>query len=256
MTTSRPSTPCKPRFLGAERSAFVAKLNPAGSALVYSTYLGGSSGLDGGSGIAVDSAGNAYVTGTPVRPTSRPPTPCRPLYGGSEDAFVAKLNAAGSALVYSTYLGGSGADVGTGIAVDSAGDAYVTGHTESTNFPTANPLQADYGGNRGRLRGEAERGGLGPGLLHLPRRQRRRIVGTGIAVDSSGNAYVTGFTDSTNFPTANPLQATLGGSTDAFVTKLNPAGSALVYSTYLGGSNVDEGYGIAVDASGNAYVTG
>ena len=150
----------------------MAKLNPAGTALVYSTYLGGS-GDDRGYGIAVDAAGNAYVTGFTVRPTSRPPTPCRPLLGAATDAFVAKLNPAGSALVYSTYLGGSGDDDGYGIAVDSAGNAYVTGYTDSTNFPTANPLQATLGGGARRLRGEAEPGGLGPGLLHLPRRQRQ-----------------------------------------------------------------------------------
>ena len=121
----------------------------------------------------MDAAGNAYVTGS--TDSTNFPT-ANPLQATSwrrqQDAFVTKLNPAGSALVYSTYLGGSGDDEGYGIAVDAAGNAYVTGYTDSTNFPTANPLQATYGGERRRLRDEAERRGLGPGLLHLPRRQR------------------------------------------------------------------------------------
>ena len=123
----------------------MAKLNPAGSALVYSTYLGGSSG-DGGNGIAVDSSGNAYVTGYTNSTNFPTANPLQAVYGGCGDAFVAKLNPGGSALVYSTYLGGSSDDRGYGIAVDSSGNAYVTGYTDSTNFPTANPLQAFSGG--------------------------------------------------------------------------------------------------------------
>jgi hypothetical protein len=128
-----------------DSDAFVAKLNATGSALVYSTYLGGSSSEEG-NGIAADTLGNAYVTGYTSSTDFPTMNPLQPANGGGEDAFVAKLNATGSALVYSTYLGGSGSDWGLGIAVDSSGNAYVTGYTESANFPTVNPLQPAYGG--------------------------------------------------------------------------------------------------------------
>jgi uncharacterized protein (TIGR03437 family) len=247
---------------GGGGDAFVAKLNAAGSALVYSTYLGGY-GSDQGFGIAVDSFGNAYVTGITSGnfPTASPFQASHG--GGGPETFVAKLNAVGSALVYSTYLGGSGEDYGDGIAVDSSGNAYVTGWTNSTNFPTANALQAAFGGvsSTGYPYGDAFVSKLnqaGSALVYST-----YLGGSGgdegrsIAVDSAGSAYVTGWTNSTNFPTASPLQPTYRGSSrNAFVAKLNAAGSALVYSTYLGGDGMDTGFGIAVDSSGNAYVTG
>ena len=251
---------------GGNGDAFVAKLNAAGSALVYSTYLGGSS-YDFGTGIAVDSSGNAYVTGETWStdfPTADPfQATCSSCSTGYSDVFVAKLNAAGSALVYSTYLGGSGSDYGSGIAVDSSGDAYVTGNTSSTDFPTANPLQATNKATAATGKPTAfiaELNSTGSALYYSTYLGgSSEDYGNGIAVDSSGNAYVTGYTTSTDFPTANPFQATCGGCTsytDAFVAELNAAGSALVYSTYLGGSSDDYGNGIAVDSSGNAYVTG
>ncbi len=238
---------------------FVAKLNAAGSALVYSTYLGGSA-ADEGFDIAVDTSGSAYVMGSTLSPDFPTASPIQPAHGGGIwDAFVAKLNAAGSALVYSTYLGGSGAESSlgaVGIAVDSSGNAYVTGRTDSTDFPTASPIQAAHGGgNRDAF--VTKLNAAGNVLVYST-----YLGGSGgdepfgIAVDASGNAYVMGLTRSTNFPTANPLQATLDGISDVFVTKLNSPGNALVYSTYLGGNGSDIGYAIAVDASGNAYVTG
>jgi len=241
---------------GGGHDIFVAKLNPAGSALVYSTYLGGYY-TDWGYGIAVDSSGNAYVTGYTSGnfPTASPLQASHG--GGGSDAFVAKLNAAGSALVYSTYLGGSGDDRGVGIAVDSSGNAYVTGSTTSTNFPTASPLQAANGGGTYDAF-VAKLNAAGSALVYSTYLGGSgRDEAAGIAVDASGSAYVTGWTQSTNFPTASPLQpANGGGWSDAFVAKLNAAGSALVYSTYLGGGVQDNGFGIAVDSSGNAYVTG
>ena len=233
---------------------FVAKLNAPGSALVYSTYLGGS-GTDDGMGIAVDGAGCAYVTGDTSSTDFPTQNPLQPQKKGNYDAFVAKLNASGSALVYSTYLGGSGRDVGSGIAVDGAGCAYVTGHTSSTDFPTQNPLQPQKKGNYDAF--VAKLNAPGSALVYSTYLGGSDDdQGRGIAVDGAGCAYVTGHTYSTDFPTQNPLQPQKKGPLDAFVAKWNASGSALVYSTYLGGSDPDWGYGIAVDGAGCAYVTG
>jgi uncharacterized repeat protein (TIGR01451 family) len=242
---------------GGVGDAFVAKLNAAGSALVYSTYLGGNSG-DEGSGIAVDASGNAYVTGLTGSITFPTVNPFQASIADSVDAFVAKLNAAGSALIYSTYLGGHFNDWGTGIAVDTSGNAYVTGSTESFDFHTANPIQVWNGGPLfSRDVFVTKLNATGSALVYSTYLGgSSNDDGYGIAVDLAGNAYVTGATISTNFPTANPLQAANAGGFDAFVTTLNAAGSALVYSTYLGGNSDDEGHGIALDTSGDAYVTG
>jgi hypothetical protein len=241
---------------------YVAKLNPAGTALVYSTYLGGK-GFDVGEGIAVDSAGNAYLTGT-TGSTDFPTTKnaFHTSSGGSVDAFVAKLNAAGSALLYSTYLGGSGRDLSHAIAVDGSGKVYVTGETASANFPMKNALQPNKISPQNSPDAYVAKFDLslvGAASLVYSTFLDGGVysVGLGIAVDGPGNAFVTGRTGSGNFPTtAGVYQSVFAGGDDAFVTKLNPAGSALVYSTFLGGSDFDAGYGIAVDVSGNAYVTG
>ena len=236
-------------------SALVTKLNAAGSALVYSTYLGGSF-ADYGLGIAVDRHGSAYVTG--VAGSVDFPTTSgafQSTLGGGTDAFVTKLNPPGNALVYSTYLGGSYEDVGSSIAVDHRGNAYVTGYTCSTDFPTANSLQGVMGGCYDAFVTKVNHDGsalvystyLGGRLFDLA---------TGIAVDRQGSAYVTGWTESTDFPTVDPIQPASGGTVTAFVAKLNAPGNALVYSTYLGGSGQDVSQGIAVGASGSAYVTG
>ncbi len=234
--------------------AFVTKISAAGNALAYSTYLGGGGG-ENGNGIAVDNAGNAYVTGStnsldfPIR------NGIRATNAGLFDAFVTKINAAGTALVYSTYLGGSGSDVGFGIALDNAGNAYVTGDTDSTNFPIQLPLQAVNAGVFDAF--VTKINAAGTALAYSTYfGGSGSDVGFGIAMDGLGNAYVTGQTDSTNFPTKSPIQSAFGGVSDAFVAKINGAGIALVYSTYLGGSDIDGGYGIAVDGAGNAYVTG
>jgi hypothetical protein len=242
----------------ANPTVFVAKVNSTGSALVYSTYLGGSL-WDEGHGIAVDSSGNAYVTGLAASADFPTVNPFQAVSHANITAFVAKLNATGSALVYSTYLGGSGHDEAYGIAVDSFGSAYVTGETFSADFPTVNPLQ---GTNHGVYDAFVTKfNAAGTALVYST-----YLGGTGddtacgIAVDSSGNVYVTGYTWSTDFPTVNPLQPTnrsyTPGNATAFVAKVNATGSALVYSTYLGGTDDDRASGIAVDSSGNAYVTG
>ncbi len=238
---------------GGSSDVFVTKLDPTGSTLIYSTFLGGSA-ADAGNAIAVDSSGNAYVTGFTSSINFPTKNPLQPALGGSSDAFVAKLDPTGS-LIYSTFLGGSVGDFGNAIAVDASGNAYITGGTNSANFPTKNPLQAALGGASDAF--VAKLDPTGSALVYSTfLGGTMDDVGNGIAVDSSGNAYATGNTLSTNFPTKNPLQPASGGARDTFVAKLNAAGSVLVYSTYVGGSGEDSGNGIAVDSAGNAYVTG
>ncbi len=249
------ANPLQKAFGGTTSDVFVAKLNGAGTALVYSTYLGGT-GPDEGHSIAVDSAGNAHITGSTWSnnfPTANPLQ--ANLILGANDAFVAKLSPTGSSLIYSTYLGGSGQDEGDGIAVDGAGNAYVTGYTSSKDFPMANALQTSLGGAGDAF--VANLNGAGTTLVYSTYLGGSGSdAGRAIAVDGEGNAYVTGQTYSSNFPTANPMQASLGGSADIFVAKLNPMDNALIYSTYLGGSELDIAGGIAVDGEGNTYITG
>ncbi len=241
-------------FGGGGAHAFVTKLAPDGSSLVYSTFLGGN-GLDSSISIAVDSTGNAYVTGSTSSTNFPTKDPLQSALRGHANAFVTKLNPTGSMLVYSTYLGGSGIDNGTGIAVDADGNAYVTGDTTSSDFPTRNPIQPTSGGGRDVF--VAKINATGSALVYSTYLGgSNEEFGGRIAVDGSGNACVAGVTFSANFPTQNPLQELLSGPAAAFVTKLNSDGSALVFSTFLGGSSFDSGRGIAVDADGNIYVTG
>jgi hypothetical protein len=249
--------PYQGTYAGGYFDVFITKLSPNGNTLSYSTYLGGSDS-EGGYGIAVDDAGNAYVTGNTRStdfPTQNPYQGTNSSWSGYGDAFITKLSPTGNALSYSTYLGGSDSEGGNGIAVDDAGNAYVTGTTSSTDFPTQNPYQGTLGGwwdafitklspTGNALSYSTYLGGSG------------YEEGYGIAVDGSGNAYVAGETSSTNFPTQNPYQGANAGDWDAFITKLSPTGNALSYSTYLGGSGFDRGNGIAVNGSGNAYITG
>ena len=249
---------------GSFPDVFVTKLNPSGSALVYSTYIG-SSGDDIGHGIAVDAAGNAYVTGYTCCATGFPTTPgaFQTASGGASDIFVTKLDPAGSGLVYSTYLGGSSYEVGVGIAVDSSGNAYVTGTTSSPNFPTTpGAFQAAFAGGRSNQEGQnpsdayvTKLNATGSALVYST-----YLGGEGndrsqaIALDATGSVFVTGFTDSLLFPTTPGAFRPASDGLSAYVTKVNPAGSGLAYSTYLGGNS--QGMGIAVDTQGNAYVTG
>lgn len=236
--------------------AFVARLSSDGSHLVYATYLGGGE-ADVGYGIAVDKAGNAYVTGD-TRSVDFPlVAPWQKKLAGAADVFVAKLSNDGTQLIYSTYYGGSGGERGLGIAVDVAGNAYVTGYTNSLDFPVAAAFQKAFaGGNADAFVLKLDPAGSGPVFAtYLGGGNDRPDIGTAIAADADGNAYVTGFTNSVDFPTLRPLQP-FRGPTDGFVTKFNPSGSALLYSTHLGGTADDEAMGITIDAAGSAYVTG
>jgi Beta-propeller repeat len=238
---------------GGNGDAFVAKLNPTGSALVYSTYLGGS-GQDVAYGIAVDSAGSAYVSGSTTSTDFPTQNPEQAASGGAGDGFAAKLSPDGSTLDYSTYVGGTGADVANEIAVDHSGDAYVTGQTMSTNFPTQTPLQATNGGGEDAFVAKLTVAGALMYATYLGGSGDENSVA--IDIDGAGNAYVTGSTTSTNFPTQTPEQGANGGGQDGFVAKLDAAGAALDYATYLGGTGQDAGNDIAVDSSGDAYIAG
>jgi hypothetical protein len=239
--------------------AFVTKLNAAGNALVYSTYLGGDESAEFGQAITVDSAGNAYVTGSTFSDDFPTVNPIQATFaGGSTDAFLSKINAAGTALVYSTYLGGDDNDSGEGIKVDSAGNAYLGGDTSSTNFPTVSPIQAAQagGGDIFVLKVNAAGNAL---VYSTYLGGSLREACEDLAIDTAGNAYVTGDTESNNFPTANAFQGANGGTVllqDAYVTKINATGSALVFSTYLGGNGGEVGFGIALDSARNVYVVG
>jgi len=233
---------------------FIIKLSSSGSALSYSTYLGGSS-WDYGLSIALDSSGNAYVTGRTFSNDFPTQNPYQGTFGGPMDAFITKVSSSGSTLSYSTYLGGSSFDMGDGIAVDDSGNAYVTGFTQSTDFPTQNPYQGTIAGDYDAFITKFTSSGSALSYsTYLG--GSSSDSGKGIALDGSGNAYVTGYTHSSNFPTQNPYQGTIAGQIDAFITKVSSLGSTLSYSTYLGGSDYDYGRGIALDGSGNAYVTG
>jgi hypothetical protein len=239
---------------GGLDDAFVARFSAAGNSLVYSTYLGGNR-YDDGFGIAVDQSGSAYVTGDTLSTNFPTVNPFQRMNAGRFDAFVAKFSAAGNSLVYSTYLGGTLDDYGFGIAVDPSRSVYVTGDTLSTNFPTVNPVQGENAGADDAF--VARLASAGNSLVYSTYLGGSGIdEGRGIALDTSGSAYVTGQTGSADFPTVDPIQGENAGDWDAFVARLTSAGNSLVYSTYLGGSAADAGIGIAVDSSSSVYVTG
>jgi len=240
---------------------FVTKLNSSGTALVYSTYLAVAG--DSVDAIAVDSSDNAYVTGQTLSSSFHTTagafqTTCGSCTGGNSNAFVTVLNPGGNAYVYSSFLGGSVIDAGDGIVVDSSDNAYVTGVTESSNFPTTSgAFQTTYGGSTDAFVTKVNP--AGSALVYSTYLGGSAFdTGAGIAIDGNNNAYVTGETLSSNFPTANPTQSALGGGSDAFVTELNSTGSQLIFSTYLGGSGDEDdgGFGAIATNGGNIYVTG
>jgi hypothetical protein len=245
--------------LAGFQNAFVTKLNSTGTALIYSTFIGGNY-TETGTSIAVDAAGDAYITGS-TRSKNYPTTKgaFQTSLSGTQNVFVTKLNAAGSSLLYSSYLGGNNWDYGNSIAIDTGGSAYLTGYTASSNYPTTvGAFQTTFGAKYYNVF-VTKFNSAGAGLVYSTFIGGNNYdVGNSIVVDLKGNAYVAGYTGSSNYPTtAGAFQTNFGGGVyNAFVTKLNSAGSALVYSSYVGGSNFDQATSITVDTGGNAYITG
>ncbi|HKA17998.1 MAG TPA: SBBP repeat-containing protein, partial [Blastocatellia bacterium] len=244
----------QPVFGGGRQDAFVVKLDPTGTRVIYSTYLGGDQ-QDNATGIAVDVTGNVWLTGFTASTNFPVMNAFQPNRAGLLDAFVSRLDAGGS-LVYSTHLGGSGSDYGSSVVMDASGNVYVSGMSTSVNFPLASAMQSSFGGVVDMY--VAKFNASGRQLVYSTFLGGAGIDGaSSIAVDSAGSIYVTGLTSSPNLRIVNALQPRFGGGLfDAFVAKLNASGSQLIYSTYLGGSREDRGLRVAIDDEGNAYVTG
>jgi uncharacterized repeat protein (TIGR01451 family) len=241
--------------------AFALKIDSSGSMLVYSTYIGGL-GQEGATALAVDGGSNVYLTGFTNSADFPVVNAFQPARSGSgsgvgstTDAFIAKLDPTGSSFVYSSYLGGSASDSGTAIDVDTTGAAYVTGDTSSMNFPVVNAFQATPAGQIDAFVARVDPSGTALSWATYLGGSDFDIV-KGIAVNGSGDAYVAGLTSSSNFPINNAIQPSFRGSQDGFITRLKSDGSALDFSTYLGGTAFDQIYAIAVDSAGNTYVTG
>lgn len=251
-----------PRPIDGEIDGFITKLNPTGTALIFSTFLGGPDGSENIEGIDVDIEGNIYVAGT-TNSLKYPATggafqPVSRETGFIVDGFVSKLNSNGSALIYSTYLSGEDNDIVNGLAVDSVGNAYIVGRTQSKMFPTSNALQPTASGSF--MDGFVTKlNASGTGLIYSTYLggANGQTFAFDVAVDATGNAYITGFTESATFPTTTgAFQTTIKGMADVFITKFNPGGNTLAYSTFLGSSSSENGLAIAIDEMGNAYVTG
>jgi hypothetical protein len=260
------------RLVGGTRVAFaVGRYDETRSlvidpVLLYSTYLGGSS-FDKATAVAVDPSGNVYVAGFTASPDFPSKDAVQSTTGGSTDAFVAKLSPDGQELLYATYLGGSSEDAAYGIAVDANGSAYVTGSTESSDFPVF-PVFVPEGEAGSCPTLQCSNGGASNAFVTKLAPDGSDLaystylggsgydVAQGIAVDTLENVYIAGFTQSPDFPTISPFQSTLLGTQNAFVAKLAPSGATLLGSTYLGGSGNDAASALAVDAQGDVYVAG
>jgi hypothetical protein len=271
-TATFPTTPgaFKRSLAPNTQNAFVSKLNSSGSALVYSTFIGintpvpNTDPYDKANAIAVDSAGNAYITGQTVSQNFPVTNNAFQTFPGSRlDAFVTKLNSTGTALMYSTYLGGNGDEVGRAIAVDTDGNAYITGYFDGTNgFPfTPNAFRNGAGENccASVLNGFLTKvNPTGTALVYSTSlgTERQAMSGNGIAVDNTGSAYVVGSEGISAAYVVNAIQP-VSQNNDAFILKMNPAGTTLAYSTHFGGSNGSSiGGAIAIDLAGAAYITG
>ncbi|MFX1512654.1 MAG: SBBP repeat-containing protein [Promethearchaeota archaeon] len=232
---------------------FITKFTPTGDC-VFSTFLG-SPGQDHAWAVAVDAIGNSYITGETYSAGFPTVNATQSTFGGGiNDAVIVKLNATGTGLVFSTFLGGSAAEAGYGITVDNLGNAYVTGRTSSTDFQTSNAYDATFGGNWDSF--VTKFTSTGDIVFSTFLGGSYYDCGYGIAVDADGNSYITGSTSSSDFPIHNAYQSTIYQYIDAFVTKLNATGTGLVFSTYWGINWEDSGQAIAIDAMGNSYITG
>ena len=262
--TSSPNFPLQNPFsstMGGIGDAFVIKLSSGGTSLVFATYIGGRNFGERGWAIAVDKAGNVYFTGETNSLNFPTVKPAQGGFRGNGDAFVAKLNIQGNTLLYSTYLGGSFFDASYGIALDRFDNAYITGRTDSANFPVKGAIQAQRRGLHDAFVTRLNADGAIVYSTYLGGNapmdgESDNEAGYGITLDKLLNVYVTGYTSSPTFPTVNAAQPNFGGVEDAFITKINPSGSAIVNSTFLGGNSVDNARSIAVDSYGAAYVTG
>src|SRR5579871_1491463 len=242
--------------LGGGKDVFVSKVNAAGTALVFSTYIGGGSD-EQGQGIAVDASGEVIVAGWTSSTNFPTQGPLQSSLLGIRNAFVLKLNPTGSFLACSTYLGGSGTDQANAIALDPTGAMYITGSTNSPNFPAISALHGSLASTGATNAFIAKLNPSCSSIIYSTYLGGSGVdSGAAIAVDSSNNVVIAGSTTSSNFPTVNPIQSSYAGSGDAFISKLNAAGTALLFSTYYGGSGQDNGYGVALDPSGNIYVSG
>jgi hypothetical protein len=255
-STSSPDFPTVVPYQDVSHSnsdVFVTKFSPDGQRLVYSTYLGGQ-GNDYGFGIVVDASGFIVVTGI----TGSDDFPTKNAYQGSlrgwGDVFVAKFSPDGSSLIYSTYLGGSNHDSLEAVTIDSSNCVYLMGYTYSSDFPTKNAFQENIAGEGDAFVAKFSPDGVPMFSTYLGGSEWEE--GFGIAVDNSDCIYLTGRTSSIDFPTKNAYQETFAGDVDVFVTKFSPDGGKLLYSTYLGGSDFDDGESIAVDSSNCVYLTG
>jgi hypothetical protein len=235
--------------------AFVAEFNQSGTSLLYATYYGGNSTYVHPYAIAVDSLGDAYITGVVSKNGLATAGAYRSTIGGTQDAFVAKFNPTGSSLIYATYLGGAGSDTAYALAIDSTGNALVTGNTNTGEWTT--PGAYDTTANGANDIFVAKINASGSQLLYAT------CLGgggndsaAGIAVDTAGNAYITGGTSSSGWATDGAYDTVLSNTSEAFAAKLDPSGSNLIYATYLGFSGFSGGAGIAIDREGNAYVAG
>ncbi len=239
---------------GGAGDAFAAKIAAGGAALIYSTYIGGSA-TDFANGLAVDSSGDLFAFGDTGSANFPVLNAFQSVSGGGDEGWLTELSPTGS-VVFSTYIGGSGADAVRGAEIDSSGNIYLTGNTSSTNFPILNAIQPNYGGGTSDA-WVAKLNSSGSALIYSTYLGGSASdAASDIAFDAADNVYVVGYTASINFPTVNPVQNALAGSTNAFLTKINSTGSAIVFSTYLGGSGTDRGSQVAVDTAGRAYLVG
>ncbi|MCP5045809.1 MAG: hypothetical protein GY940_01455 [bacterium] len=246
---------------GGKTDVYVSKFSATGDSLLYSTYLGGNDS-ERAKGITVDALGNVYIVGDVKSKDFPTHVPYQGTFGGGEDAFVVKLSPTGDSLVYSTYLGGGTIDLGRSIAIDSKGNAYVAGLTFSVDFPTLNAYQDTHAGGHSDVY-VTKLSPTGNSLVYSTFLGGKEVVDapfgdfvSDIAVDADGCAYVAGFTYSRDFPSVNYYQYLFSGTTCGYVTKFSASGDSLVYSTYLGGNDLDFPTAVAVDDSGCAYVAG